>query len=137
MEEIWASIENTGYLVSNLGNVKNKRGRVMKPHTVNYNTIGIRLGNNTKKSFRIPRLVATYFVPNPNNYTVVNHINGDSLDDRAINLEWCTQKHNLYHSRNITRNGTVISSKKIKKLYSENQSLSTKDFVDMLLLKCA
>jgi hypothetical protein len=47
------------------------------------------------------RLVANLFVPNPDNLPIVNHINNNKHDARAINLEWCTQLHNVRHAISI------------------------------------
>ncbi len=41
------------------------------------------------------RSVAELFIPNPNSYNEIDHINGNRLDNRAINLQWCTHKQNL------------------------------------------
>lgn len=43
----------------------------------------------------VHRLVAKVFIPNPNNYPCVNHINEDKLDNTVDNLEWVTQKMNV------------------------------------------
>lgn len=37
-------------------------------------------------------------MPNPNNYPVINHIDGNKLNNSLDNLEWCTYKHNIVHS---------------------------------------
>jgi hypothetical protein len=44
----------------------------------------------------VHRLVAQYFVPNPNQYPVVNHIDGNRLNNDYKNLEYTTQRMNLY-----------------------------------------
>lgn len=49
----------------------------------------------------IHRLVAQAFLPNPQNYPIINHINGNKLDNKVENLEWCTQSHNVKESYRI------------------------------------
>lgn len=49
-------------------------------------------------------LVAKAFIDNPNNYKIINHKNGNKEDFSIKNLEWCTQKYNLWHSRNVLGN---------------------------------
>ena len=46
----------------------------------------------------VHRLVAKYFVPNPNGYLEVNHIDGNKENNCADNLEWCTRSQNNKHA---------------------------------------
>lgn len=53
------------------------------------------------KHYYVHRLVAAAFVLNPAGLPVVNHINADPSDNRAENLEWCTQRQNIKASRDL------------------------------------
>ena len=53
-----------------------------------------------KKRFMCHRIVAQEFIPNPNNKPFVNHIDGNPANNKAENLEWCTQEENEQHSVN-------------------------------------
>lgn len=50
--------------------------------------------NGVEKEMDVARMVATAFVPNPNNYDFINHKNGNKLDNRAENLEWVSSHEN-------------------------------------------
>ena len=55
-----------------------------------------------RRYVRVSRLVALYFVENPNplEYDIVNHIDGDKLNNKASNLEWCDISINTQHAYN-------------------------------------
>lgn len=44
---------------------------------------------------RVARLVALTFIPNPNNYSMVVHINRDKLDNRVENLAWTSNPYEI------------------------------------------
>lgn len=88
--KLYQTRKNNNYFISNLGRIRNNM-RILKPniHRSGYRTITI------NKTCIIHRIVAKLFVDNPNNYNVVNHIDGNKLNNNSNNLEWCTTKHNV------------------------------------------
>lgn len=65
--------------------------------TTGYEKVGL-TKNGRRKNYKIHRLVAKHFVANPFNRDVVNHIDGDYLNNNADNLEWCTTAENCIHA---------------------------------------
>ena len=100
MKELWLDIlglENY-YQISNTGKIKNKNGKLLKPYLQNgYLRIGL-FKNNKTKSFYIHRLVATAFIKNKENKPIINHIDGNKLNNSVNNLEWCTYAENNQHA---------------------------------------
>ncbi len=69
------------------------------------------IGLKGRKHYKISRLVAKAFIPNPKNLPCVNHIDGDKLNDNVINLEWTTYSYNIQHAYDNglrTNNKSVI-----------------------------
>ncbi len=89
------------YQVSDLGNVKNYRGKKLKPFDriktgpdSGYMSIHLVLEKNEYKNFTLHSLVMLAFVGQRPDGHVINHINGNKSDNRLLNLEYCTQSHN-------------------------------------------
>ena len=87
------------YEITQQGKVFNRFGKELEGETTKegYKRITLYL-NKERKRFLLHRLIAELFIDNPNNYPVVNHINGNKLDNRIENLEWITYKENTKHA---------------------------------------
>ena len=51
--------------------------------------------------FRVHTLVARTYLDNPNNYTEVNHLDGNKTNNCVNNLEWCSHSANMLHYINV------------------------------------
>lgn len=112
MEE-WAVIkDNPKYSISSIGRIKfNATGYILKPHYDKDGYIDAALSVSRHKAIyrRVHRLVAEAFIPNPNNYPVVNHINCIKDDNRVENLEWCTVRYNTIYSLEDGKSPKAVS----------------------------
>ena len=138
MEEIWKDIPGYEgmYQVSNLGRVKSldriKTNKLIGKHFVKEKLMKLRLSsrgylsvgltkNGKQVGYRVHRLVAQAFIPNPENKKEVNHINGVKTDNRVDNLEWCTSSENTIHAM---RTGLIT----IKRGGDDNRSISVNQY---------
>lgn len=121
MKEEWRTIKETNgrYSVSNLGNVKrNEHYTIVSPTSTHTNSlkmfykerklnpylnkdgyyvVRLQLEDRVTRTVSVHRLVAEAFIPNPNNYPQINHIDENKVNNNTNNLEWCTAKYNANH----------------------------------------
>ena len=123
MEE-WRDIEGfPGYQVSDTGKVRsfinNRYGVGMNSHILKpvlnrkgYETVML----GRKKRRLIHRLVASEFIPNPDNLPLVRHMDDNPRNNRVDNLKWGTQVDNMqdciHHGRLVGDTRAAIKSRK-------------------------
>lgn len=90
--------------------------------------------DNNKTMFYAHRLVAEHFLENPNLLPIVNHKDGDKLNNQLSNLEWVSYSENTQHAHNNNLIKQVskreyykedLENEQWKKIYDYNYSIST------------
>lgn len=114
--EHWLTLKDfPHYEISTLGRIRsNKKQKpiILKKYTRKSGYEAVILRYNGKAYYRyVHRLIAQTFLPNPENYPQVNHINEVKNDNRVDNIEWCTAKQNLNYG---TRNERISKTSKGK-----------------------
>ena len=113
-EEIKQIKEYPNYYITSFGRVWSilQGGHWLKP-TLNkhgyHERYYVSLGRGNKKY--VHQLVAQAFLPNPNNYTEVDHIDGNSTNNNINNLHWVTHQDNMTNPNTIAkikRNGGAL-----------------------------
>ena len=109
------------FLVSNLGRIKDGlNDKILNPSvwkdyqvvTLYHNFKDINTTGTSEvytKKLSVHRIVASVFVPNPNNLPYVNHKDENKLNNRADNLEWCDPKYNRQYGTGSKR---MVETKK-------------------------
>ena len=112
----WRQYKDTSYIISSNGKVYNfKKNRIVKGSIKNgyYNVFLL------KKNNRVHRLVATIYIKNPLNKPIVNHKDGNKLNNNISNLEWVTYKENSIHAVN---NNLIKRNSKFNKIFNYDLS---------------
>ena len=91
--------------------------RELKPITDKYGYLTVHLYKNNKMYTRyVHQLVAKAYIPNPNNYKLVNHKDECVFNNYYTNLEWCDQLYNLNYG--TARKRMALSKSKTVYQYS-------------------
>jgi hypothetical protein len=101
--ETWRDIPNTNgqYKVSDTGKVMTtKTGRILSPaiDARGYERVCLFKVDRDRR-YKVHRLVASAFIPNPDGKKQVNHKDGNKRNNCVSNLEWVTNEENMNHSR--------------------------------------
>ena len=117
MTEVWKDIPGYEgkYQASSLGRIRSKRGVLKLRDNFGYQRVMLYGLKGGRKSLSVHRLVAKTFIPNPNNYPQINHIDENKSNNRIDNLEWCTQSQNINAGTVLQRmSATKTNGKKSK-----------------------
>lgn len=139
---MWKDVKNFEglYQVSDDGQVKsvkrikrnnagyqevNERIRKLTPDKDGY--LRVCLSKNNKHYLRtVHRLVAEAFIPNPDNYPVINHKDENKQNNNVENLEWCTVRYNTLYGEGMLKmamtQGKVVEQLKNNKVINEYYS---------------
>lgn len=110
-QEVWKQCPKYPFIeASNLGRVRTKdryvpskgggkrliKGRVLKQqlHPCGYMYVSFRTNGKYFK-LSVHRIIATCFIPNPDNLPEVNHRDCNPKNNVVSNLEWCTRQYNV------------------------------------------
>lgn len=142
MDTIWKDIPGYEgvYVVSNTGQVKSlartrlsKKGgicpvpeRILTQKTDKDGYKDVALTRNARTHyFRVHRLVAMAFIPNPHNYPVINHKDENPANNHVSNLEWCSISYNTSYSIYKVSRPVIVDGHLFKSLRSAARSLNT------------
>lgn len=135
---MWKQHRDTNYEVSQDGQVRViSKGRILKPIRLN-NYDYVTLYNKGKlKRVPVHRLVAEAWVTNhdPETKTLVNHKNGDKLNNHYLNLEWSSPRDNALHAlaTGLSKNPrklTMEQAETIRSKYSNNAKMTYRELAE-------
>ena len=103
----WAEVKDTDgkYLISDDGrvfSVLSERMLTLQSNSEGYKRVEL-VRNGTSRRYLVHRLVAEAFIPNPNNYPLVNHKDEDKTNNHVENLEWCDGSYNVTYGTAVQR----------------------------------
>ena len=110
---------------------KSLKSKQMKQsdHTNGYKTVSLTKDGKTKTVF-VHRIVAETFIPNENNFPIVNHKDEDKTNNFVENLEWCTALYNRTYGNAIKKQSKKLKGRKPTEEHKAKISISMKKYRD-------
>jgi hypothetical protein len=118
------------YEVSDKGTVRKIKGTSILSTTIRngYKSVSLYNAETKKKNtVNVHRLMAIAFLGNSGERKMVNHKNGDKLDNRVENLEWVTPKENTAHA--VTNSLQISHPKRVKQYTKDGVYIQTFDSI--------
>lgn len=109
----WTKVPNYPLEITELGMVRNLKGKILKAGKDSKGYIQIHYVNdkNVRTTVKLHKIIALTFIPNLHNKSQINHIDGNKSNYSINNLEWCTQSENQIHAYKILNKGGGIAKR--------------------------
>ena len=131
MDWCWIKDYENIYEISNNGDIKRyyKNGniRILKPTKNNKGYLFLSLcKKGEQKFFLIHRLIAIYFIPNPDNKPYIDHRDGDKLNNSISNLRWVSHQENMLNKKNYGKYKRGVNYHKQRKKFQAQININGK-----------